>query len=345
MSTGDFTLSATGTPKDDTEDKEGKITYNIGGNLRLKATNSIINSADNNFNISAGKDYHMSSKAFSSNTHSNTGHWLLGANNSKAYLDFNNNNGEKTQLVGQALKLYSTAGGGIEVRSDVAAEGIKMVATAIKDNETDSGVSFSMIPSSGGNSHFFIRSGTGTIESSYDDVPNIGKRTHVNIGHGILTNWGEFQGTPGGNSTTSIFAARDVRSLDGWMYANEFYYNGGYSHNCMGANRSSSKVSDHLGCIYDLLNYLQNKLNQEIQNRQNDVNDARRKANAAQASADTAQATANSKLDTSTFNEHTHRVNMEDNQHFWAADSREGKATKFIGIIAAKASVINTSKP
>ena len=345
MSTGDFTLSATGTPKDDTEDKEGKITYNIGGNLRLKATNSIINSADNNFNISAGKDYHMSSKAFSSNTHSNTGHWLLGANNSKAYLDFNNNNGEKTQLVGQALKLYSTAGGGIEVRSDVAAEGIKMVATAIKDNETDSGVSFSMIPSSGGNSHFFIRSGTGTIESSYDDVPNIGKRTHVNIGHGILTNWGEFQGTPGGNSTTSIFAARDVRSLDGWMYANEFYYNGGYSHNCMGANRSSSKVSDHLGCIYDLLNYLQNKLNQEIQNRQNDVNDARRKANAAQASADTAQATANSKLDTSTFNEHTHKVNMEDNQHFWAADSREGKATKFIGIISAKASVINTSKP
>lgn len=311
VSTGDFTLSANGTPKDDAEDKDGKYTYNLGGNLRLNATNSIVGIADKNVQIKAGKDYEMVSKSFVTRTNAANGTMLIGSSDGKATLSLSNGNASKSVLTGQALKLYSTSGGGIEVRSDVAAEGIKLVATAVKNDEANTGVSFALVPSSGGNSHFYLRSGTGTIESSYDNVPNIGKRTHVNIGHGILTNWGEFQGTPGGDSSTSVFAARDVRSLNGWMYAHEFYYNNGYSHNCMGANRSSNKVSDHLGCIYDLLNNLQNQLNQEINNRVNAdnglsgrVNTAQNTANNAVNLANAAQNTANSKVDKN----HTHTI-------------------------------------
>ena len=106
----------------------------------------------------------------------------------------------------------------------------------------------------------------------------------------------------------------------------------------MGADRISTKVSDHLGCIYDLLNNLQTQLNNEIQNRKTDVNDARSKAN-------TAQATANRKVDSSTYEKHTHLVSMNDNQTFWAADSSGGKTTKRINVISAKASTIGTGGP
>ena len=70
----------------------------------------------------------------------------------------------------------------------------------------------------------------------------------------------------------------------------------------MGANRTSTKISDHLGCIYDLLNNLQTQINNEVNARKSDVNDARAKANAAHAAANAAQATANSKIDKN----HTH---------------------------------------
>lgn len=285
MSTGDFTLSAIGTPKDDKTDKDGNYTYTIGGNLRLNATNSIRNIADKDFQIKAGEDYLMYSKAFSSVTNNKDGTFTIGANNAKAVLTLNDNKGQNTTLIGEGLK-FNAANNGINIVSDTSPNGIKLIATAIKDNEAQGGVSISLVPQSGGNGAFYIRSGTGTIQSNYDEVPYVGKRTYVSIGHGVVSNWGVFTGTPDSQSTVSLTAERDICSTNGWNYSNEYCYNNGYAHWCMGANRSSSKISEHLGYIYDLLNNLQTQITNEANTRAAGVQNALNKAAAAQRTAD-----------------------------------------------------------
>nr|DAT78154.1 MAG TPA: hypothetical protein [Caudoviricetes sp.] len=301
MSTGDFTLSAIGSPKDDKADKDGNYTYAIGGNLRLNATNSITNIADKNFQIKAGEDYFMNSKAFSSIAKNDEGTFTIGANDAKALLTLNDNTGQDTTLVGEGLK-FNASNNGVKIVSDTSPNGIKLLATAIKDNEAQGGVSISLVPQSGGNGAFYIRSGTGSIESKYDEIKHVGKRTYVSIGHGIVSNWGTFLGTPDSQSTTSIIAERDIRSINGWNYSNEYCYNNGYAHWCMGANRSSSKVSEHLGCIYDLLNNLQTQISNEVSARQTGVQQAKDAAAAAKSAAKTAQETADGKVDKN----HTH---------------------------------------
>ena len=303
MSTGDFTLSAIGTPKDDKTDKDGNYTYTIGGNLRLNATNSIRNIADKDFQIKAGEDYLMYSKAFSSVTNNKDGTFTIGANNAKAVLTLNDNKGQNTTLIGEGLK-FNAANNGINIVSDTSPNGIKLIATAIKDNEAQGGVSISLVPQSGGNGAFYIRSGTGTIQSNYDEVPHVGKRTYVSIGHGVVSNWGVFTGTPDSQSATSIIAERDMCSINGWNYSNEYCYNNGYAHWCMGANRSSSKISDHLGCIYDLLNNLQIQITNEANTRAAGVQNALNKAAAA-------QRTANGKADAN----HNHNSSYAKKNH------------------------------
>lgn len=308
MSTGDFTLSAIGTPKDDKTDKDGNYTYTIGGNLRLNATNSIRNIADKDFQIKAGEDYLMYSKAFSSVTNNKDGTFTIGANNAKAVLTLNDNKGQNTTLIGEGLK-FNAANNGINIVSDTSPNGIKLIATAIKDNEAQGGVSISLVPQSGGNGAFYIRSGTGTIQSNYDEVPHVGKRTYVSIGHGVVSNWGVFTGTPDSQSTTSLTAERDIRSINGWNYSNEYCYNNGYAHWCMGANRSSSKISEHLGYIYDLLNNLQTQITNEANTRAAGVQNALNKAAAAQRTAN-GKANANHNHDSSYAKKnHHHNVN------------------------------------
>lgn len=307
MSTGDFTLSAIGTPKDDKTDKDGNYTYTIGGNLRLNATNSIRNIADKDFQIKAGEDYLMYSKAFSSVTNNKDGTFTIGANNAKAVLTLNDNKGQNTTLIGEGLK-FNAANNGINIVSDTSPNGIKLIATAIKDNEAQGGVSISLVPQSGGNGAFYIRSGTGTIQSNYDEVPHVGKRTYVSIGHGVVSNWGVFTGTPDSQSTISLTAERDICSINGWNYSNEYCYNNGYAHWCMGANRSSSKISEHLGYIYDLLNNLQTQITNEAKTRAAGVQNALNKAAAAQRTAD-GKANANHNHDSS-YAKKNHRHNV-----------------------------------
>ena len=340
MSTGDFTLSAIGTPKDDKTDEDGNYTYAIGGNLRLNATNSITNIADKDFQIKAGEDYLMYSKAFSSVANNEDGTFTIGANNAKAVLTLNNNKGQNTTLVGEGLK-FNAENNGVNIVSDTSPDGIKLVATAIKDNEAQGGVSISLIPQSGGNGAFYIRSGTGTIQSNYDEVPHVGKRTYVSIGHGVVSNWGVFTGTPDSQSTTSLTAERDIRSISGWNYSNEYCYNNAYSHNCMGANRTYTKISDHLGCIYDLLNNLQTQINNEVNARKSDVNDARAKANAA-------QATANSKADRNHNHDnsyakknHYHKVNYA--MAHVVVDGKKSTAQFVSGLMTGGSYTTNTS--
>lgn len=341
MSTGDFTLSAIGTPKDDKTDKDGNYTYTIGGNLRLNATNSIRNIADKDFQIKAGEDYLMYSKAFSSVTNNKDGTFTIGANNAKAVLTLNDNKGQNTTLIGEGLK-FNAANNGINIVSDTSPNGIKLIATAIKDNEAQGGVSISLVPQSGGNGAFYIRSGTGTIQSNYDEVPHVGKRTYVSIGHGVVSNWGVFTGTPDSQSTISLTAERDICSINGWNYSNEYCYNNGYAHWCMGANRSSSKISEHLGYIYDLLNNLQTQITNEANTRAAGVQNALNKAAAAQRTAD-GKANANHNHDSS-YAKKNHRHNV---RYSMAKVRIDGKnSTNFFvnSLATGGSSVSSTSK-
>ena len=77
----------------------------------------------------------------------------------------------------------------------------------------------------------------------------------------------------------------------------------------MGANRSSSKISEHLGYIYDLLNNLQTQITNEANTRAAGVQNALNKAAAAQRTAD-GKADANHNHDSSYAKKnHHHNVN------------------------------------
>lgn len=324
MSTGDFTLSAIGTPKDDKTDEDGNYTYAIGGNLRLNATNSITNIADKDFQIKAGEDYFMNSKAFSSVAKNEEGTFTIGANNAKALLTLNDNTGQDTTLVGEGLK-FNAANNGVKIVSDTSPDGIKLVATAIKDNEAQGGVSISLVPQSGGNGAFYVTSGSGSIQSNFQEIKIDGKqeyneRNYISMSPGIVSKWGVFTNTIDTTSTRSILASRDICTLNGSVianngsnYSNEYYYNKAYTHWCMSENRSSTKVSWHLGTIYDLLNNLQTQITNEAKTRAADVQNALNKAAAAQRTAD-GKADADHNHDNayaskSAFSQHYHKLN------------------------------------
>ena len=109
----------------------------------------------------------------------------------------------------------------------------------------------------------------------------------------------------------------------------------------MGANRTSTKISDHLGCIYDLLNNLQTQINNEVNARKSDVNDARAKANAA-------QATANSKADRNHNHDnsyakknHYHKVNYA--MAHVVIDGKKSTAQFVSGLMTGGSYTTNTS--
>lgn len=230
-------------------------------------------------------------------------------NSSSKYTQYSVLSGKKLDLIGTKL--------GLNIRSLSSAEGIKMSArtdgNSTVNNIDGGGVTLSLIPQDGGNGMFSIQSGCGSIRSDYADVNVNGttyKRNFIAITPGVATPWltvtSNFDKDVGG--ATSISANQDIRSINGWFYGNEFAYNSNRTWNCMGANRTSNKVSDHLGAIYSLLQNLQNQINNEVTNRTNADNGLSGRINTAQTTANNAQSTADKKLDANTFNNHKHTV-------------------------------------
>lgn len=344
MSTGDFTLSAIGTPKDDNTDKNGNYTYAIGGNLRLNATNSITNIADKDFQIKAGEDYLMYSKAFSSVTNNEEGTFTIGANNAKAVLTLNDNKGQNTTLVGEGLK-FNAANNGINIVSDTSPNGIKLVATAIKGNEAQGGVSISLVPQSGGNSAFYITSGGGAIQSNYEEIQINGKqeyneRNYISMTPGIVSEWGVFTGTIDPTSTRAILANKDICTLNGWNYSNEYCYNNELwsTHACLGKQRHSKTVSGHLNIIYDLFNTLKADLEGQIADeadlRSKGIKEAKDAAAAASTAASNAASAAaaanknaNGRVSQATYNKHRHSIVVSTGKKFLATFSNVGTAS------------------
>lgn len=301
--TGDFTMEVNGTPVDDSTDSQGNYTENLGGNLRLNATNDIKLSADGSFHFRTSEEYNMYSKSYSSVTGygANSAQWLIGANNNNSYLRFDTRNNDKsyTLLHGKGVKVTSDgSNAGVTIRSEKAPEGIHMQAN-VNGNSDANGVSFTMTPAADGNGTWKLGSGVGVITTN--KAASATANNFVQITPGIGTPWINVTGIQQGTNSMSIVAHKDIKSNTGWMYAGDFSFNSAKSWNSMGLNRSAAKISDHLATIYSLLNTLNTNLNNEIKNRTSADSSLSTRIN-------NVQATANSKVSTATFNAHKHNV-------------------------------------
>lgn len=306
------------TPSDRTVDYttgQLNITTNgstLGANgLSVISSQNIAASTSKDLHLTVSDNYSMVTAAFNIDSNKVNRQYQIKSNNSEYTYLLLDDRGALSEdssemyasiLSGQRLDLIGQTGG-LFLSSKQSANGIKLSANTQNDG---GGVTLSLIPQTGGGGIFSIYSGYGSIRSDYADMNFSGstlRRSYVGISPGTVTPWlsvtDKFDGTAGG--TISISANQDIRTVNGWVYSNEFNYNANKSWSCMGANRTSSKVSDHLGCIYDLLNNLQNQINNEVTNRVNADNSLSGKVN-------TAQATADRKLDASTFNSHTHQI-------------------------------------
>lgn len=107
---------------------------------------------------------------------------------------------------------------------------------------------------SDGNGDFDLSSGHGSVRS----LGNLGNnRAGVQLTPGIGTEWGYFTSVMDGSSNdwkryTSIATARDVRSLDGWMYAGNFKFNNSRSYPTYGGNSIyDTDLNSFLSDIYN----------------------------------------------------------------------------------------------
>ena len=231
----------------------------------------------------------------------------------QAYLKLSHAASTKNQLYGDTGWDIKSTTGGINITAAKSSDGIVLQATSPNGTATQ-GVTFSMIPQDGGGSSFFLRSPYGSIQS----MNNVGNNQQgIQIAPGFSTNWGIFTSTIG-TSTKSILASRDIVSTDGWVYGGDLAFNGnrGYSYSGW-YSITSNQMSTHLNKIYELLNNLNGRLNDEVNNRVSDVNNARstansalNRANSAYSLASSANDNANNRVDWSSYNGHIHSTSM-----------------------------------
>lgn len=262
VTTGDLTIEINGTSKsasgfnmsakDSTIKLSGNLNYEIDKNFEIK---------NNVFRITGVQTAEKDAKDASSTLTLGT---LSSIEKTRAYLKLSNADSVRNQLIADNGLDIITDNKGIKITSGGSAEGIVLQATSPNGTDTQ-GVTFSMIPQDGGGSDFFLRSPHGEIQSKNDVGRN---QSGIQITSGFSTNWGIFVGTIG-NTTNSIIATRDIQTSDGWIYGNDFSFNGDHSYQGYWGTRSSKKLSDHLANIYNLLQDLKRKIDSEATARAN----------------------------------------------------------------------------
>lgn len=256
----------------DTNWSTGYAGIQISTSLDLTATTGgSIHITNGNLNLSTGRDYYMGSNLFKSQTNYTGKTWYAGDNNGQSYIQFNTNDGQATTLYGNGLSLIGSSTVGVNIKSNKSSEGIKLSAAV--NNDHDHGVTLSLLPKSDGNGMFSIKSGMGSIMSDYAPVGNTGKtRRHVSISPGLVTPYAFFLGNMSseygtGYETTTIIASQDVKSLSGWMYGGDFAFNSSFSRTVINQDNggtgtyNSTRLSSHLGWLYDLVNAARSRAN------------------------------------------------------------------------------------
>ena len=235
------------------------------------------------------------------------------------------NDASASQLYGKAGVTIQSNTGGINIRSDRAANGIKIDAVPT-DGVTSQGYPYlHLTPQTGGNGDYVLSSGHGTVRS----MSNVGgNRAGVQITPGLSTGWAMFTGKLSGTNA-SIATTYDI-SCGGWVGGGNFNFNSAKGWNCLGQYRSSQSLESHLGTIYSLIqqayDWANDARNRAI-NAQNSANNAQSRADSAYNYANTANNNANGRVSISTFNAHQHRTCWVSGGHaltYWDTYQYEG---------------------
>lgn len=256
----------------------GAFKVNAGKNVELNAaSDSSFRVSSGNLTLSTSNEYAMYGKEYRSVTSGNT--WTIGdKDTTTSYLQFNKGTDSETILRGQRVSLVSDIGAngpGISLTSNKSAYGIKLAARLIDSND-GGGVTLSLLPQSGGGGTFSIASGSGSIQSCKRDAA-VGEKlninTYVGISPGVATPWLYVSSTinPASSSQTykytSILASNDVKSLGGWMYANDFAFNANLSKTVVNQDNggtktyNSAQVKSHISWLYDLVDAARSRAN------------------------------------------------------------------------------------
>lgn len=257
------------------------INNGTAGSYKLSATGIGELSFTRGLILSTTLDYKLTSQTFK---HTMTEkNMFLGAADNSAYLSLNSSSGSTSTLLGEAINITSSKSG-IKLISNNTADGITLQANPSQGTST-SGVSIKLQPQTGGSASIFsISSPNGTIQStpSLGNADSIKNLSGISVS-GILNPNSLF--VPGVinkagtdvQKNSSIITDRDIRTLTGWVYSNEFAFHSNKTWNSYNGANTSAKVTDHLGQIYNLLNDLRTL----IKTAQNAADNAQKRADSA----------------------------------------------------------------
>ena len=280
----------------------------ITGGISLSASGSLVNSSGFTISSTNGLKANITNNielTTSKNFILDTEYWNIKSNDNDNLIIGDKKQNSYLQLEPSVDKsiLYSAPGwnisadtGGIFITNN-SSEGIQIDA-APANGEIHQGASLHLIPQTGGGSDFILNSPHGAVRS----ISKLyGSSSGVQITDGVATNWMAITGTFPGSSTQSFVASKDIISLNGWCYGEDFAFNESKTGRWYGGSYSSQQVWNHLNQLYSLVNTLKNYIDQQDTALSNRIYTA-------QATANSAQSTANNKVDWSTYNGHTHGV-------------------------------------
>lgn len=281
------------------------LTLNITGSATIQNFRDL-SIASNAFPSAPAKNYSFTVKqavnSSASGTSVSTAQMRLGNNNT--YLELNNDT--VTKLNGNLGVNIESATQPIKIRSNQSADGVQIDAYWGGSTSTVGHPYLHLTPQSSGTGDFVLSSGHGTVRS----MSNVGNnRQGVQITAGLSTGWGYFSGSTTGGSagdgrTYSIAAGSNIVTVADY-YGVDFNFNDSKSWTAHGNTYSNASIRQHLAWLYSLVNDAYNRADSAYTRAGN----AQTAANNAQSRADSAYNLAASKVSTSTFNSHTHRLN------------------------------------
>ena len=296
------------------------LTLNITGNATIQNFRNL-NIASNAFPSAPAKNYSFTIKqAVSSNvsgTSVNTAQMRLG--NSNTYLELNNDT--VTELYGKLGVDIESATRPVRIRSNQSADGVQIDAYWGGSTSTAGHPYLHLTPQSSGTGDFVLSSGHGTVQSKGDLGNN---RAGVQITPGFSSGWGiltsKISGTDNSLQTTyniittngNITSSKGtIRASAGDVWGNNFGFNSSKSWTAHGNTYNSQSLQQHLAWLYSLVHSAYNRADSAYTragNAQTAANNAQTAANNAQSRADSAYNLASTKVSTSTFNSHTHKL-------------------------------------
>ena len=302
FSTGDFSISA------------AKDTH-TQGNINLVAANNFSVTAEKNISLTGTNgDLSFKSQYWSGSTNKNQSVTLTTSvldkdKESMFDLRFSSSESFKSKLYSRTGWELTSKVGRISIKTTNSSDGI-FLDSIPPNGQASQGTYLHLLAQDGGGSDFLLNSPHGSVRSISMELETGGttNRNTIQISPGFSTNWGQFVGKISGTSD-SIWATGHIRSANGSVYGNTFYFNKAQTGSYNGNNYTYNNIWSHINKIYELLRTTRTYAYNQAQNAYNHATDAYNRANQAYNLASTkanANHTHSNYVTTSTYNSHTH---------------------------------------